>query len=463
MNQLNVGVDNLRAELIGAVQDAVKIRSVQAAPTPGMPFGPAVAEALDQALVLSRRLGFRTVNVDGYMGYAEYGEGRDYVAAVGHLDIVPEGGGWTYPPYGGEIHAGKLFARGALDDKGPIIAALYGLKAVKDSGLPLAKRVRILYGTNEETGCDDAAYYLTKEPGPMAGFTPDGMFPVIYAEKGIFNCLITRRLARPAAAAVYLKGLRGGERPNIVPDACQAVLVAPDPAGVIRACEVFAVQTGADISASVRDGEVHIQSRGLAAHGSTPELGVNAIMQLMACLGTCGLAGHQAEAVAALNKYIGRETDGQSLGIALADEPSGDLTLNAGLIELTEDKISLICNIRFPVTIKFDEVIEPLRQTLAAAGFEVNCDRPSDPLYFPRNHSLVTTLSRIFAEHSGTWAEPLAIGGGTYAKSLPNIVAFGPELPGQSTCAHEPNECIGVDELVQCAKIYAQAIYELAR
>lgn len=185
MEVLYKKIDQLRDDIIKSTQEICRIRSVESDGKEGMPFGEGVNEALEYALNLSKKLGFKTQNIDGYVGYAEYGEGEDYVAVLGHLDIVPEGDGWIYPPYEAQIHDGKIYARGAVDDKGPIIAALYGLYAIKELGLKLNKKVRIIYGTNEETGCSDMQYYLKKEKSPVLGFTPDSDFPLIFAEKGI--------------------------------------------------------------------------------------------------------------------------------------------------------------------------------------------------------------------------------------------------------------------------------------
>jgi succinyl-diaminopimelate desuccinylase len=150
--ELNRKIDELGEQIVTATQKVVRVKSLVTEPKPGDPFGEGVGRCLDTALSIASELGFKTVNMDGYAGYAEYGEGDDYVAVLGHLDIVPEGDGWIYPPYGAEIHDGKIYGRGTTDDKGPAIAALYGLKAVKDLNLPLSKKVRIIFGTDEETG-----------------------------------------------------------------------------------------------------------------------------------------------------------------------------------------------------------------------------------------------------------------------------------------------------------------------
>lgn len=461
--RLEQEVERQREALIAATQELVAIRSVESDPVSGCPFGEGVNQALDCALQIADRLGFNTVNLDGYVGYAEYGSGDDYVAVLGHLDVVPEGGGWTYPPYGAEIHDGKLYGRGTTDDKGPIIAALFGLAAIKNLGLPLSKPVRILFGTNEETGSKDMDYYAKREKPPVSGFTPDANFPAIYAEKGLCKFSLAKMVSAQAAP-VRLLSLNAGERVNIVPNLAEATLAADDAKSLMEACSAFAKQHAISIEASLTpDGSVHIVSKGKAAHASLPHQGVNAAAQLIAFLAECRLPLDLASYFTAIRCIIGNETNGQSLGIAYNDAESGSLTLNAGLLRYSGDKIALSCDVRVPVTWTGEEVIEKVSVTAANFGISVEAAKCGKPLYFPKNHPLIATLQKVYTDMTQTNADPVAIGGGTYAKYLANTVAFGPQFPGQPDLCHQPDEYIALDDLMLCAKIYAQAIYELAK
>lgn len=174
-------IERDQGQLIESVRDLIKIRSVAGEPVEGKPFGEGPASALRLALDTAGRMGFFTKNLDNYIGFAEYGEGKDYIAVLGHVDTVPEGEHWTYPPFSGAMHNGRIFGRGALDDKGPVISALYSLKAIRDSGVPLTRRIRIIFGADEETGDLDIEHYLSKEKPPVCGFTPDSEFPVVFA------------------------------------------------------------------------------------------------------------------------------------------------------------------------------------------------------------------------------------------------------------------------------------------
>ncbi|MGM9974680.1 MAG: dipeptidase PepV [Clostridiaceae bacterium] len=464
MKEIDVKVELLQEELIESTQRLLRIRSLEEKALPGMPFGEKVNEALEEALHIAESLGFKTVNLDGYLGYAEYGEGEDYVAVLGHLDVVPEGDGWLYPPYGAEIHEGKLYARGALDDKGPIMAALYGLKAVVDAGLTLSKRVRVIFGTNEESGSGEMFYYNQREKSPIAGFTPDADFPVIHAEKGFMVFDLAKSIESNSKRSIKVESIKGGNRANVVPDYCEAKIITDDPANVISYLSEYKYETPCDINYTRHDEGVTLKSYGVSAHGSTPEAGKNAVMQLLGFLGTLPLEDTDiGNFISFANKYIGTEIHGNSLNIGLEDEVSGKLIFNVGIINYSGSEAALTINIRYPVTYKLEDVLKPLELKLFENNIEMKNLIEDKPLYYPKDHFLVKTLQKVYEKHTGGQEEPLAIGGGTYAKTMKNIVAFGPLFPGDPDVIHQVNEYIEIDKLIQCAKIYGEAIYQLAK
>lgn len=184
MNIISNKIDELKEDLLSDIIDIVKIPSVKGESENGFPFGEKVGEALNKALEISEKLGFKVRNLDNYIGYAEHGDSDDYVCVIGHVDVVHEGDGWKHQPYKGEETNGRIYGRGVLDNKGPIMSALYGLYAIKELNLKLDKSVRIIFGTNEESGFEDIPYYLEKEKAPIMGFTPDCKYPVVYGERG---------------------------------------------------------------------------------------------------------------------------------------------------------------------------------------------------------------------------------------------------------------------------------------
>lgn len=465
MEKLNAIIDSLKDDLIEGTRQLVRIKSVQEASKPGMPYGEGIDKALKYALELSERLGFRTVNLDGHIGYAEYGNGKEIIAVLGHLDVVPEGCAWTYPPYGAEIHNGRLYGRGSMDDKGPIIAALFGLKAIKDAGLKLSKRVRIIFGTNEESGSGEIPYYLERDETPVAGFTPDGEFPVIYAEKGILFLNVIKDFENKPDISVKIKYIKGGNAPNVVPDHCEASLVAgAEKEALLLKLESYIKTAGGSISYKDNGDELQLISRGKSAHGSVPHLGSNAIMHLLMCLSALEL-DISPDVKAYLDyfcKYIKDETKGESLGLYLKDE-IGELSLNTGVIDLDGKGASTALNIRYPVTFNTQDVMDKLKKSIEPYGFKVEITMEQHPLYFPKDHPLIDILSKVYREQTGQEPFLLAIGGGTYAKEMPNIVAFGPLFPGKPDHNHQADEYIEIDELILDARIYGNAIHELSK
>lgn len=454
---LSKRIDELKGELLSSAQRLLKIRSLEGEALPGMPFGKEVNNALMEALKISEELGFKTKNIDGYAGYAEYGDGDEYIGVLGHLDVVPEGSGWTHDPYGGEISDGKLWGRGSIDDKGPVVAALYGLKAIKDSNLDISKKVRIIFGTNEETGCGEIEHYLKKEKAPIMAFTPDADFPVIYAEKGILD--FTMHSDFTQSGDVRISYIKGGERSNIVPGYCEALVKGAERAIL----DSYIIQNRAAIDIEECEEGIILKSHGVSAHGSTPEKGKNAIMELILALNSLDIDGKAGVIIDTLAYKIGRDVNGENIGVGLCDEPSGKLTLNPGVINMTETSLDFRIDIRYPVTKNKKDILSAIEASLKESEIEIMDIDGADPLYFSKDHELIKKLQKAYKEETGFDSEPLAIGGGTYAKTMPNTVAFGPAFPGRGDLAHQPNEYISVDDLILSAKIYGRAIYELAK
>lgn len=462
---INNKVDMLKEKLVEAVQEIVSIKSVEGEPKPGMPFGEGPASALEAALSIARELGFKVVNLDNYVGYAEYGTGDEYIAVLGHVDVVPEGDGWKYPPYAAEIHDGKIYGRGTTDDKGPIISALFGLKALVDANVTLSKKVRIIFGTDEESGkSKDIEYYLEREKLPVAGFTPDAEYPIINGEKGITIFDLVKEFSVKLDGDLSIEYIKGGNKANMVPDYSEAGIKFDLKSNLIESCEHFAERTGYNLKAEESGDLVIIKSYGVSAHGSLPQLGKNAISQLFAFLGELDLGkSDMGSFIKFFNKYIGFEVDGESFGIGLSDEVSGKLSFNVGVVKIDKNSARLTLNVRYPVTNTYEDLIKPLNERIDEFGIKVENMQHQKPLYFPEDHPLIKTLQKVYTEQTGEEAKLLSIGGGTYAKEMANIVAFGPIFPGKPDLDHQPNEYIEVEDLVLNAKIYAKTIQELAK
>ena len=356
---LSIKIDENKDKMINHIIDVVKIPSVESEAIDGAPFGEEVNNALLKALEISEELGFKTKNIDGYMGYAEFGEGEDYVGVFGHLDVVPVGEGWINPPFSGHIEDGKIFSRGVLDNKGPIMSALYGLYAIKESGLKLTKPVRIVFGTDEESGFTDLDYYLSKEKPPVMGFTPDCKYPVVYGERG--------------RAKIRVK---------------------------------------VDI-----DNENRVEVT--------------------------------REFFDFVNKYILSSKDnGERLGINYDDKEFGTMVMRGYLLDNDENSLGFNLALSYPAVATIDEIMEQIRSK-ATENVEIELLHNYNPVKFDKDCFMVKSLQDAYEDVTGLDGTP--------------VVPFGPSFPGQKGIAHNPNEYMDISDIILNAKIYAQALYRLAK
>ena len=463
-------VDSMKNEIIKATQELVQIRSLESEPEPGAPFGMEMKKCLDKALKICSSLGMRTENFGGYAGHAEYGEGDEIVGILAHVDVVPEGSGWSYDPYGGEIADGKIFGRGTIDDKGPAIAVIYALKAVMDSGVKFNRRVRIIIGCDEESGrWSCMKHYFKHAEIPVCGFSPDAVFPIINSEMGILIFNLEKEFKQDkesSCGGLRIKRIQGGNKVNMVPDYCECELeIQKDFAERIqKTAEYMKDKLIGKIEYVIDGNKCIIKSYGLSAHGSTPEKGINAISNLISFISKLPLCTSEVtEYINFIDTHIGTEIDGESFGVAMSDEVSGKLILNLGTIDMTDEKASAGINIRYPVTKKGDDVYDIIKGKASRAGIAVAEGAGKDPLYVPSDNFMIKTLQKVYEEVTGERAELISISGGTYARAIKNAVAFGPLFPGKEETAHQKDEYIEIEDLIKNTNIFTKAIYELVK
>ncbi|WP_184317771.1 dipeptidase PepV [Geobacillus subterraneus] len=449
------------------VQALVRIPSVRddGGARPGAPFGPKVAEALDYMLTRGQEEGFGVKNVDGYAGHIEMGEGEQLVGVLGHIDVVPAGDGWSVDPFAAEVKDGRLYGRGAIDDKGPTVAAFYAMKIVKELGLPLGKRVRLIIGGDEESDWRCVGHYFKREDMPDVGFVPDADFPIIYAEKGIIDADLRYRPAgSEETGEMTLCSFQAGRRYNMVPDAAEAVVEGAGLEGWSSRYEQFCRECG--LNGNIRhSGEaVTLRLEGVSAHGAEPERGKNAGVYLAQFLAGLPLDGRSQPFVRFVASAFFGDTRGQKLHLAYRDEPSGELTVNVGVLSYDREQGGTIgLNIRYPVTADGETIRQTLAGVAARRGLTLGRFHDTKPHYVDPNHEWIRTLQRVYEEQTGEPGRLLAIGGGTYARALKAGVAFGALFPGRPDVAHQKDEYAEIDDLVKAVAIYAQAIYELAK
>lgn len=437
--------------MLATLRETLKINTVKSPAKENMPFGEGNAKCLNFVLDTAEKLGFKTSNCDNYAGHADFGDGEEIFGILGHLDVVPVADkGWVKPPFAAEIADGYLYGRGVLDDKGPMIACLYAVKQLMDEGFKPSKKIRLIFGCDEESGWGCMNYYSQKVKLPSIGISPDGDFPVINVEKGVCHLLLD--------AGKLPDGLTvsGGERTNIVLDECKAEITGG--VKVYRQADSQPSENS-DLKIQVQKDKTILTAYGKSAHGSTPHVGDNASWKLFKALKTLYPENQTINFVS--DKICG-DFYAKSWGFPLQDEQSGKMTVNVGFLRTEQGRLILGLDIRYPVSYTQKEIFEFIKQnspdcvTLKVQGCH-------DPLYVAADNALVQTLLNIYNDATGENLSPLAVGGATYARALPMGVAFGPVFPDDEKVIHETNERVSLDRLRLMTELYYRAVKELCK
>lgn len=462
LNALEAILDQYASAMTEDLCRLLRYPTILGEPAPLAPFGKDIAAGLSYVLELAASFGFTVQNEEGYVGLVQYGQTERQIGALCHVDVVPAGGHWLHAPFGGELENDIIYGRGAFDDKGPLIAVLYAMRALKEENVPLKNGLCLIVGTDEESGFRCMDYYKKHHQPPLCSIVPDADFPLVYAEKGIVHLQLSMPLgAEGASSGIQLQSLSGGIAANVIPESAEAFLACDQTEQAILEELLHKYEQRRRIKLTREADGLRLVASGRSAHGSLPEEGVNAISILLGFLRGLPLAQNAAEAARIFYMLCGEDTDGRGLRIACADE-HGALTMAPTQVQLREGQIDLVLDIRFPVSKDLAwlkahilEIAEPLGLRLTAwNGKEPHFIRPDSPL--------VQSLLAVYREESGDMRPPLAIGGGTYARAIPNAVAFGPVFPGQPRLEHQAEECISIAQLLRLSKIYAAALYALA-
>ncbi len=455
-------------EMVQKLAEWIQIPSVNApSEGEGKPFGCEVRRMLEKALGDAAEMGFETENFDGFAGHVQLsaGGGRT-MGMLAHLDVVPAGEGWIRDPFGGQVEDGKIFGRGTSDDKGPALAALYAMRAVKEAGIPLKDSVRLILGCDEETGMTDMRHYKSVcKALPDYGFSPDAEYPLINIEKGSVGLSLLAESQGEQGAHIPIFQICAGERRNVVPGKAWAEVGTMHTTAEQMRCELEMLQAERGWKfrvESLENGRARIEAEGISAHASTPEQGLNVMGMLLIALDRLKAGGGIRSAIHTLAEALGVEGDGASLGIAIADEISGALTCNLGVFRFDGNKLEAKLDIRCPICAVPDTICAQAQAKVAGGGVEVKMTDSGKPHHVAEDHPLVQGLLKVYGEVTGLPAYTIAIGGGTYSRMMPDTVAFGCVFPGDEMCAHMPDEYMEIDKLLFSARIMAHAIVELA-
>lgn len=462
--------------MLDDLKEIIAIDSVFGTPAPGAPFGKKPREALDWFLQKAQSYGFATGELDGYCGWAEIGAGDELVGVLCHLDVVPAGDGWTYPPYKMTVADGKIYGRGVADDKGAMVACLHAMKSLLDDGVPLTRRLRLIVGCNEENGSACMKHYAKYGEIPDVSIVPDADFPIINSEKGILHYLL--KIKKDDFFRENISSISGGVKDNVVPDRAEMRIkkdsplcrylqsVAPVTEELFRSSPfVEALLSDGhdlkDFSVSDDGKDVVIETRGVAGHAMEPEKGDNAVWKLF-CLLNAVKDAFPSEVVETVYENICSLMSCEKFGFGCFDAQSGDTTCNLGVLKSQADALLLELNIRLPVSCKKETVSDkivckmPSGSTLEELLYSKN-------LFIDKDSPLVKTLLNVYEQQTGQKPYCVQSGGGTYAKELPNAVAFGPTFPGTVTNLHNADENLPLVEFEKLFDVYRAAMIALDR
>ena len=436
--------NQVKDEFLTSLKTLISYPSVLNEGENGTPFGQAIQDVLEKTLEICRGLGFTTyLDPKGYYGYAEIGQGAELLAVLCHLDVVPSGdeADWQTPPFEATIKDGWIFGRGVQDDKGPSMAALYAVKALLDSGVTFKKRVRFIFGTDEETLWRCMGRYNELEETATLGFAPDSSFPLTYAEKGLLQV----KLHGPGSEQLELEA---GEAFNVVPGKAsyQGELLDQIVAGLQVA------------SFDYEQTDHQVTVLGLPKHAKDAAEGINAIVRLATVLQP--LEAHPA--LAFIAEAVGEDATGGRLFGDISDEPSGRLSFNIAGLTLNSEKSEIRIDIRIPVLADKDQLVAKLAEIAGRYQLDYEEFDYLAPLYVPKDSELVSTLMAIYQEKTGDTSPAMSSGGATFARTMPNCVAFGALFPGVEQTEHQANERAFLEDLYRAMDIYAETIYRLA-
>ena len=452
---------NHKEDLLKDLFELLSVRSILGTDiTEETPFGSGPREALDLILSFGERDGYKTKLVENKAGHIEVGQGEELFGILGHVDVVPVvEADWTSHPFKPEIRDGKIFARGSLDDKGPTMAAYYAVKLLDKLGVKWNKRVRVIIGSDEETGFRCVEAYFKHEEQPASGFTPDAMFPLVYAEKA--RATFDHKLKFVLEDGSYnykLVKFNGGQVLNMVIASAKAELVG-EVSDIKEKFENFLAQEKLDGEVTVED-TIKLTLKGKAAHGSTPQYGINGATKLAEFLSTLGLDNNGKNFVNYIVEKLANDPFGEKLGIDYSDNEMGEATYNYGILDYDlEKKVGIVStDCRHPM--KFDLVAR--LNGVKVDNIDIEVTSTKEAHYVPKDDELVTTLMDVYRKHTGdTKNDAFVLGGGTYARCLKKGVAFGLLFPGKEDTMHQANEYLEVEDLLLATAIYAEGIYKL--
>lgn len=462
--------------MLSDLNELLSIESVMSEKSDNAPFGKPLRKTLDWFLAKAKSYGLKACDLDGYCGYAEYGDGEQMISFLCHLDVVPAGGGWTYPPYALTVEEGYLYGRGVVDNKGSAVTALHILKKLKEKNVKLKNRIRLIVGLNEENGSNCIKHYKECAEIPKMSIVPDSDFPIINSEKGILHLLVSI-----PADPLFIESVHkfdAGSRANVVPDNAKITIKKGSPlyeklksnacgndfSAIFSSPELAKIIVGEsnkikDYSCNVFEDSLVIETRGISGHAMCPDRADNAIHKIFALLKGVG-SPTSGETSALINELFCSPLSPQRLGLDKKDDKSGELTMSLGIIKYESNIINLTLDFRLPLCVPHTDVVQKIKAKLPHNA-KVEILHNAKNLYIEESDPMIQTLLKVYHNKTGLPPYTVQTGGGTYARELPHSVAFGPTFPGTVTNIHNADERISIEQFEKLYDIYYEAALEL--
>ena len=453
-------IENQKQNMLSDLAELVSVDSSLSEPEDGKPFGVGAAKVFDVSMRQLINCGFKCRNYENYVLTADLNDNEKGLDILAHLDVVPGGDGWTETtPFEMKIDGDMIYGRGTADDKGPAIAAMYAMKAIKDLNIPLKKNVRLILGGCEECGGNELEYYYSKEKEAPATFSPDADFPLVNVERGTSNLYFSFDIPKNEESIVFINS---GVKKNVVPGYAEAVISGIIEEFAVNQLTDFAKTMNLDLKISAYNENILIQVNGESCHSSTPENGKNALTGLLELISKLKLKGKTAECLEKLSLlYPYRSYHGEGAGIDLQDEKSGRITSSLNMLNTNGGKINGVVDSRIPLCADKNNYDDVLIDGFKNAGFTVESLDSKRPHYVSKDTELVKALLDSYENITGKREEPLIIGGGTYVHELESGVAFGCGEDGTDNRMHASDEFMKISTMLKSARIFADAIIRI--
>lgn len=429
------------------------------------PVGPGPLAALEEFMRMAEEDGFTTKQFGPWAGRIEIGQGEQLLGILGHVDVVPVGTGWDTDPFEPVIIDNKIFARGSSDDKGPTVAAYFAIKILRELGIEFNQRIHLIIGTDEESGWQCMDYYFANAEMPDFGFSPDAVFPIINGEKGNVSATFTFDSGEFSTGDLRLASFNAGLRPNMVPQDATAIVKGENLEAINEAFKAFVKEAQLKGSTVTVGDTLELELIGKAAHGSTPDKGVNSATYLANFLKQYNYDQQSAQDfLQILGDKLHLDFAGEKIGVNAKHEVMGESSMNVGIANYSmTDGGSIDANFRYPVGTDPETILAAIERNVADFVVSVTTDEGKEPHYVPADDPLVKTLLEVYENQTGEKGFEMTIGGGTYGRLMPRGVAYGALFPDSVDTMHQANEFLAVDDLLRATAIYAEAIYRLTR